>query len=84
LPAFAGTAVAAVTPDPIFAAIEHFMAASDARRLSGNYRAAIYGRMGGFASWGHGIKDGWYCHAHAEAIEQVNLEGGLDDPENDL
>jgi hypothetical protein len=27
LPALAGTAAVAITPDPIFAAIEHFMAA---------------------------------------------------------
>jgi hypothetical protein len=34
--------------------------------------------------WGHGIRDGDYCRAHADALEAVLMEGGFDDPENDL
>jgi hypothetical protein len=34
--------------------------------------------------WGPGIADGYYCQAHADALEEVHLEGGLEDPENDL
>jgi len=34
--------------------------------------------------WGPGIPGGYYCPAHADAIEKVLEEGGLDDPENDL
>lgn len=35
------------------------------------------------ADRGHGIRDGIYCPAHAAAIEAVESEGGLDDPDND-
>ena len=34
-------------------------------------------------AWGHGIADGRYCRPHADALEQILLEGALDDPEND-
>jgi hypothetical protein len=34
--------------------------------------------------WGHGIETGDYCPAHADALEAVLMEGGFDDPENDL
>ena len=36
------------------------------------------------SDWGHAIKGGLYCPAHAAAIETVLREGGLDEPENDL
>jgi hypothetical protein len=36
------------------------------------------------ADWGPGIPDGYYCPAHANAIEKVDEDGGLEDPENDL
>jgi hypothetical protein len=31
-----------------------------------------------------GVKDGLYCPAHAAALEAILIEGGLEDPENDL
>jgi hypothetical protein len=34
--------------------------------------------------WGPGIQDGLYCKEHADALEAVLMQGGLDDPENDL
>ena len=34
--------------------------------------------------YGPGIPDGLHCKEHADAIEAVLMEGGLDDPENDL
>jgi hypothetical protein len=34
--------------------------------------------------WGHGIADGFYCRAHADALNQVCMRGGFEDPENDL
>jgi hypothetical protein len=38
---------------------------------------------GYLASW-RGLPDGYYCPAHRDAIEKIELEGGFDDPENDL
>ena len=26
------------------------------------------------ASWGPAVKDGWYCQAHADALETIHLE----------
>jgi hypothetical protein len=34
--------------------------------------------------WPGGLPDGYYCPAHAEALEAVLGEGGFDEPENDL
>jgi hypothetical protein len=31
------------------------------------------------ASWGPAVKDGYYCQAHADALEAVLLEGGFDE-----
>jgi hypothetical protein len=31
------------------------------------------------SSWGPGIPDGWYCSAHADAIEQVLEAGGFEE-----
>ena len=31
------------------------------------------------SSWGPYIQDGWYCKAHADALEAVLVEGGLED-----
>jgi hypothetical protein len=31
-----------------------------------------------------GVPDGFYCPRHAAAIEELLVEGGLDDPESDL
>ena len=36
------------------------------------------------SEWGHGFKDGWYCRAHADALEQVLIGGGFENPENDM
>jgi hypothetical protein len=30
-------------------------------------------------NWGPHIQDGWYCKAHADAIEAVSDEGGLEE-----
>jgi hypothetical protein len=30
-------------------------------------------------SWGPAIKDGFYCKPHADAIEAVDMDGGLED-----
>ena len=30
-------------------------------------------------SWGPAVKDGYYCKAHADAIEAVEMEGGFDE-----
>jgi hypothetical protein len=32
--------------------------------------------------WGPAVPDGYYCPAHAEALEAVLMEGGFDDPED--
>jgi len=30
------------------------------------------------AAWGPGIKDGFYCQPHADALEALNISGELD------
>jgi hypothetical protein len=32
----------------------------------------------GLGGWGPGIPDGWYCKAHADAIEALDQTGELD------
>jgi len=32
----------------------------------------------GLAAWGPGIENGWYCKAHADAIEALDESGELD------
>jgi hypothetical protein len=67
LPALAGTAAVAITPDPIFAAIEHFRAASDV------HSAACEGEP----SSRHPEYREWYsrqttaCHAQQDALDAM-------------
>ena len=47
------------------------------RRMQGDIRTAVSDGWADLGGWGRGVKDGFYCKAHADALETMLMDGSL-------
>jgi hypothetical protein len=55
-------------------------------RFEGCHRSTDHPHEGGWSflcDWGPGVKDGFYCPTHGDALEALNLSGELEDVSSD-